>query len=86
MAELKMKYGDIGNKTLYARYEIETDEGLRSTSKMDRLIEEDKTFKRMGVKNVCPHCQRECAMFLGDVDGDHWCLMCQILADPEGRR
>ena len=81
-----MKYGDIGNKKLFERYEVETEAGPLATSKMERLIAEDAKYRKMGVANICPRCRNTCAMFLGDSDGEHWCLSCQVEADPEALR
>jgi len=81
-----VKYGDFGNKTLYARYDVETEAGMASTSKMDALVRQETMYRSMGVKNICPRCKQQCAVFLGDSEGEHWCLGCQVLADPEGLR
>jgi hypothetical protein len=79
-----MKYGELGNKKLYEFYAVDTDDGLLSTCKMESMVKQEMAFRRMGVKNICPRCGAECAMLLGDPDGEHWCLGCQVLADPEG--
>jgi len=81
-----MSYGDTGNKDMFSRYDVETNDGLFSTSRMDQLASMEKDYRNMGVENICPHCSKPCAMFFGDPDGDHWCLACQILADIEGQR
>lgn len=81
-----VKYGDIGNKKLYERYEVDTDMGLMATSKIDRLVQQEKEYMAMGAGQICPHCGQKRAVFFGDPDGDHWCIPCQILADPEVRR
>lgn len=81
-----MPYGDMGNRKMYERYEVETDDGLLCTSQMDRWVGLEKEYRAMGVNNTCPRCFNPCAMFFGDPNSEHWCLGCQILADVEGQR
>ena len=81
-----MAYGDMGNRHLFERYDVETDDGLLSISEMDRWVKMEKEYRVMGVNNICPRCSNPCAMFFGDPDGEHWCLGCQVLTDVEGIR
>ena len=64
-------------------YDVETDEGMLFVNPLDRLIAQDKSWRKMGVKNICPRCQQECAILLGDPNGEHWCLYCQIRQEAE---
>ena len=83
---MSVKYGDIGNKKLYECYEVETENGPMVTSRLDEMSKQDKEFRAIGFGKACPRCGQERAMFFGDPDGEHWCLPCQILADPGALR
>ena len=81
-----VKYGDIGNKKLFERYEVDTMDGPVMTSRLDEMYKQDNEFIAVGAGKECPRCGQKRAVFFGDEDGEHWCLPCQILADPEALR
>ena len=75
-----------GNKRLFERYDRETEDGRLVTSQMDSLVAQHQVLAGTGAGAVCPRCKSWGVMFFGDPDGEHWCLACQILSDPEGLR
>ena len=68
---------------LYQGVVSETDEGMAIDYPIGRLVRESKRFSDMGAGEVCPRCGEKQAMFFGDPDGDHWCIVCQLRADAE---
>lgn len=63
-------------------YEVETDEGLMWIRPLDRMMEQERQFVKMGVNNTCPKCGKDNIAFMfGDPNGIHWCIFCQILIE-----
>ena len=65
-------------------YAVETDGGLMWVRPLDRLLAEEKALRAVGVDNICPRCNGHCAIMLGNPDGDHWCIACQVREEAEG--
>ena len=60
--------------------DFETDEGMYTTTPMERLL---RATKGLGTPEECPRCHGQSTLFFGDPDGEHWCAACQILKEVD---
>jgi len=60
------------------REEWETDEGMYTTTSMERLL---RATEGLGTPQECPRCHSNSTLFFGDPDGEHHCAACQILKE-----
>lgn len=63
------------------RIEYETDQGMYTTTRLERMLRDIPNSAEGG---NCSYCGRHAQLFFGDPDGDNWCYVCQLLSEtPE---
>lgn len=60
---------------LFDVYEVETEDGPALRRPVNSLLD----VAALATGMVCPKCGAHAKLFIGDPNGEHWCIACEVI-------